>query len=349
MAIPKPIAAVEHLCRCPVDHCWDTEQPIPLQRFNITCPNCGSTSDHLRRKLWNKQRHKWLPIPCNTCKQKSASSKWECECGILWHKCTIHRPQGMRCINPKAAAGALKRKNATPETVTKRRKTVAVNDANAPTLKCKTQVRPQPKVVKQGPDWVDAAERLNRELNSTALQVRPMPADGNCFYHAIADRLGELGHSYTYSQLKQMAGAGHGDEAEEQHIEFLVAQPVPLYVRFVPVDIAAAKLTLNWEAAMSMGNPSAPALSLIRWTKNGHGKHFDILEYKKNIDAKKARTSLLTSKSCTSRAVTQKPRGNKRDAKPPTNIRKLFKLEGGRIVRLRDQLDCSKINRSEPT
>ena len=88
-----------------------------------------------------------------------------------------------------------------------------------------------------------------------------MPPDGNCFYHAVADRLQSLGHNFSWAELKSLAGAGHGDEAEECHIRALVSAPVPLRLKLVPVEADGDPFILNWEAAEELGDIGAPALN----------------------------------------------------------------------------------------
>ena len=195
-AIPKPIEGTQWLCQSASEQARAPDEPI--NAFNITCPNCASTSNHIHHKLWNGQRNKWLAIPCGTCKGKVASSRWKCECDMLWHKCPIHRRQGMLCRNLKALAGTIRRQHSSVQTATKRRTTVAVN-----TSLCHKQRRPRGSEEhnhtsqvhsvdtsavggSQGSIWDQAAERLSNRLAATPLRLKAMPPDGDCFYHAVS-------------------------------------------------------------------------------------------------------------------------------------------------------------------
>ena len=163
----------------------------------------------------------------------------------------------MICKNLKALAGTVRRQHASLETATRRRKTIYAA-ANAPTSAhasrdsgTKRANQHHSETKRDAPhqalarNWTEAANELSHKLSGTALRVRAMPPDGNCFYHAVADRLKGLGHAYTFHQLKDIAGASHGEEAEEHHIRKIAEQPVPLYIKFVPVDIAAEELSRN--------------------------------------------------------------------------------------------------------
>ena len=163
-----------------------------------------------------------------------------------------------------------------------------------------------------------------------------MPADGNCFYHALSHRLATLGHNYSVFALKRIAGARHGEEAEEQHIKVLVSKPVPLRIKFVPVNAADNTLVLNWDAALYLGDPASPPLTLVRWTINGAGKHFDILEFTRNNDVV-VRNPRSNNSSATQLIAATKRKGNKIDP-----MRKMFKLVDGKIIRISDNRVCTK-------
>ena len=245
----------------------------------------------------------------------------------------------------RAVKGTVKRKPATLETITKRRRTIARNLATGATTTKKPISRCKDK--QPTSDWAQLGAALSQSLNGTALKLRLMPPDGNCFYHAVAYRLGTLGHHYTPLELKAIAGANHGDEAEERHIHMLASKPVPLLLRFVPVNTAIRPLALEWGAALDVGCPASPQLTLVRWTTNGEGKHFDILEFNRptipgahttdsrsgllgtSVNANGS-TSTSTTKACPNR------RGTKRTLAPPPYTRKLFKLIDGKVVRIRD-------------
>ena len=339
--VPPPAEnTMLHLCRCADDHQWENILPTPITAFIIKCPKCKSNSNHARRKLGNKDKHRWLSIPCPTCRQRTASSKWQCECEVLWHKCDIHRQEGMRCCNPKALAGTIKRQTASLATATKRRHTVSLNNTDLPRAASR---RKNPKCNSAAQSkWSKAADDLAKTLVGKALLVRKMPPDGDCFYHAVSDRLKNLGHTYSVTQLKQIAGASPTDEAETCHIEKLVNEPVPLYITFVPVELNAAEMKLSWEVATNKGNPADPSLSLISWTENGDGKHFDILEFRHpSREGDVAPASNTRQQPARTRP---KPLGAaKRNATPDTTIRKFFKIEGGKIIRIRDNKPCGNI------
>ena len=116
--------------------------------------------------------------------------------------------------------------------------------------------------------WDLAYRKLTDNLQHAAIRIRRTPADGDCFYHAVADKLASLGHAYTAQDLKRLAGASGTDEAEQHHIAKLVQHPVPLCIRLVPVELSAPTLFLNWDSAHSIGHPASPTLSLVRWTIN---------------------------------------------------------------------------------
>ena len=316
--------------------------------LHLTCPRCGCSNDHSNRKLWNRERHKWLPLPCRSCKHKTAASKWACQCDLTWHKCPTHRRIGMESHGNRAVKSSVKRKPATLETITKRRHTVARNLAagtttTTPTTRCR--------VPQDTNDWAKLGAALGQSLNHTALRIRLMPPDGNCFYHAISYRLGTLGHHYSPTELKALAGATHGEEAEEHHIQHLATHPVPLHLRFVPVNAAVTPLTLDWDALLDIGCQAAPQLTLVRWTHNGVGKHFDVLEFCRpsNLGATCSNTSSNTlgavqrDDQCHLRVqeASTPRRGTKRKPHRPTTTRKLFRLVDGKIVRIRHDPDGS--------
>ena len=250
----------------------------------------------------------------------------------------------MRCCNPKKLAGTNTRGLVSAATASKRRRTVARNSLTGARAK-KPRVG-QSVATKPSTDWASLADELNALLGSTALSVRALPADGNCFYHAVAHRLQALGHAYGALQLKAIAGAQANDEAEEEHIATLVAKPVPLYLKAVPVEMSVSPLALNWDAAVTKGDPSAPALTLVNWTSSGVGKHFDILEFKRPQGteppdrATRASAPHAASAASSSLAGSKALGGSKRKAASVDTPRKLFKLEGGKVIRIRDGKHC---------
>ena len=169
----------------------------------------------------------------------------------------------MRCCNTKKLAGTNTRGLASVSTASKRRRTVALN--SVPCARAKARRVSNSTSTKLSSEWARRAGELNTHLGGTALSVRVLPADGNCSYHAVAHRLQALGHSYNAAQLKELAGAQANDEAEEEHINALVVRPVPLYIKAVPVEMSLSPLALNWDAAVTKGDPSAPALTLVNW------------------------------------------------------------------------------------
>ena len=127
--------------------------------------------------------------------------------------------------------------------------------------------------------WQLAQARLEKHLKGTAFNLLPMPADGDCFYHALAHRLNQLGKPHTVQQLRDIAGATGDDEAEEHHIRILIDNPVPVSVQFVKAELHSPNPTLNWGSAYTLGNAQNPNLTLVHWVHQGRGKHFDILEF----------------------------------------------------------------------
>ena len=271
---------------------------------------------------------------------------------MLWHKCPTHRDQGMVCKNLKVLAGTIRRQHTSVEAATKRRTTVAANSSHS----CKPNPRNlsgqgkcaatimatdgNSRAHSRAPSvWEDAAAKLATHLANTALRIKAMPPDGDCFYHAVSQRLSSLGHNYSVQQLKTIAGATNTDEAEECHINTLISTPVPLYVQFVPVDINATQPVLLWEAATHRGEPSSPPLSLVHWTRDGDGVHFDVLEFVRNISTAASGRANLSCPAPTSCAAIVRPtkRGRKRAAPLSHPPRILYKWVNGRPMRIRDE------------
>ena len=261
----------------------------------------------------------------------------------------------MGCFNPKVKVRRANRDAANMHTVVKRRQTLAANSVM--TLGIKTRcirARRTSTSVEGTSEWANAGRKLAAQLDNTALQVRLMPPDGNCFYHAVADRLRLLGHAYTAEELKQRAGAGHGDEAEDCHIRALVMAPVPLRLKLVPVDADEDPFSLNWDAAEDLGDVGAPTLNLVHWRRRGVGKHFDILEFRRlgssgrpvSGSASGPSTGLFPTDANSNDGGQCVPRRGKRIASDQGPGRKLFKLQDGKIIRIRDNLDVSEISAS---
>ena len=146
-------------------------------------------------------------------------------------------------------------------------------------------------------------------------------------------------------QLKQIAGASVTDQAEEKHISILAITPVPLYIRFVPVDIQADTPVLRWEAASPKGNPSSPPLTLALWTRGGDGVHFDIIEFVRPIaigegspsDHRTTRAPTNQVAQCQRTKVPARKRGVKRNANQSHAPRILYRWVHGNAVRIRDE------------
>ena len=265
----------------------------------------------------------------------------------------------MGCFNPKVKVRRANREVANVHSVVKRRQTLAANSVFTLGVKSKNNKARRSSTCTEGTsEWANAGRKLAAQLGNTALQVRLMPPDGNCFYHAIADRLRLLGHAYTAEELKQRAGAGHGDEAEECHIRALVMAPVPLRLKLVPVDADEDPFSLNWDAAEDLGDVGAPTLNLVHWRRRGVGKHFDILEYRRLVSSGRPVSRSASGPStglfpkdaiaaCNSNDGGQcLPLRGKRMISDQGPGRKLFKLQDGKIVRLRDGLNVSEISAS---
>ena len=122
---------------------------------------------------------------------------------------------------------------------------------------------------------------------------------------------------------------------------------VPLYLKAVPVEMSLSPLALNWDAAVTKGDPSAPALTLVNWTLGGVGKHFDILEFKRprgdTAPTCASRTPVLRASSAATPHMGGRSTlgGSKRKDALDNSSRKLFKLVDGRVTRIRDGKHCS--------
>ena len=79
-----------------------SEPLVPMMKpfsFSLRCHMCATTRDVADTFLI--RNNKWAGISCLNCKCARKASKWECECGVPWHTCTIHRKVGMACRNDK--------------------------------------------------------------------------------------------------------------------------------------------------------------------------------------------------------------------------------------------------------
>ena len=79
-----------------------SEPVVPMMKpfsFSLRCHMCATTRDVADTFLI--RNNKWAGISCLNCKCARKASKWECECGVPWHTCTIHRKVGMACRNDK--------------------------------------------------------------------------------------------------------------------------------------------------------------------------------------------------------------------------------------------------------
>ena len=77
--------------------------PLPKpEMFLVSCHMCAQTKNVANTSLIRNA--KWAGIQCSNCSVCRRASKWECECGIPWHQCTIHRKTGMACRSDVQAA-----------------------------------------------------------------------------------------------------------------------------------------------------------------------------------------------------------------------------------------------------
>jgi hypothetical protein len=64
------------------------------QFFYLECPSCGKLRDCAHVKLFTTTAR---TLTCSNCKKSTSSTKWSCEHGTPWTKCSIHRELGFRC------------------------------------------------------------------------------------------------------------------------------------------------------------------------------------------------------------------------------------------------------------
>ena len=62
--------------------------------FILSCPTCGCSRECAQVKLFTTTAR---GLTCSSCKKSTSSTRWKCQHGILWPKCSIHREQGFRC------------------------------------------------------------------------------------------------------------------------------------------------------------------------------------------------------------------------------------------------------------
>ena len=117
-------------------------------------------------------------------------------------------------------------------------------------------------------------------------------------------------------------------------------------------------LSSSWDAAEDLGVVGAPTLNLVHWRRRGVGKHFDILEYRRldtssRLGSRPAlgpTTGLFPKDAGAAQNSNDgglsAPRRDKRMISDQGPGRKLFKLQDGKIVRLRDGLNVSEISAS---
>ena len=64
------------------------------QFFLLKCPSCGNFRDCAHVKLFTTTAR---TLTCSSCKKSTSSTRWRCEHGTPWTKCSHHRALGFRC------------------------------------------------------------------------------------------------------------------------------------------------------------------------------------------------------------------------------------------------------------
>ena len=68
----------------------------------LCCPECGALKDATGIQLRSKTSTSgYKTLWCTVGKHRSWANKWRCECGILWHTCTIHAVDPLQHLGPK--------------------------------------------------------------------------------------------------------------------------------------------------------------------------------------------------------------------------------------------------------
>ena len=64
------------------------------EAFLLTCPRCRADKEASRCTLY---AHAAKVLYCTTCKHSMSSTRWQCNHGIRWLDCPVHREVGFRC------------------------------------------------------------------------------------------------------------------------------------------------------------------------------------------------------------------------------------------------------------
>jgi hypothetical protein len=64
------------------------------QFFFLKCPSCGNFRNCANVKLFTTTAR---GLTCGSCKKSTSSTRWMCEHGTPWTRCTSHREPGFRC------------------------------------------------------------------------------------------------------------------------------------------------------------------------------------------------------------------------------------------------------------
>ena len=52
-------------------------------------PGCHTRTDTTKMQMRNQEGYR--AIVCRCCKKQQRTQNWTCQCGCLWHQCTLHR------------------------------------------------------------------------------------------------------------------------------------------------------------------------------------------------------------------------------------------------------------------
>ena len=64
------------------------------QFFYLKCPTCGNFKNCAHIKLFTTTAR---GLTCSSCKKSTSSTRWTCEHGTPWTRCSYHREPGFRC------------------------------------------------------------------------------------------------------------------------------------------------------------------------------------------------------------------------------------------------------------
>ena len=62
--------------------------------FHLSCPSCSSVRDCAQVRLFTTTAR---GLTCSSCKKSTSSTRWLCQHGTPWTKCSEHREVGFRC------------------------------------------------------------------------------------------------------------------------------------------------------------------------------------------------------------------------------------------------------------